>query len=91
MFKLTRHIGPYDQNLVRKKDFDIKSYLICSDIFLNYRIPQQFQYQEGLYVLETIFCLFLCSVQGVQCVLYNQQVPKSDGNKEDSDFKSGLT
>ena len=52
MFKLTLQISLYDQNLVKKKEFDIKSNLIYFNIFfLNYRNPQQFQYKEGLYVL----------------------------------------
>ena len=60
MFKLTLQIGLYDQKLVRKEDFGIKSDLICSNPFLKYKKnPQQFQYKEGLHVLETMFCVFV--------------------------------
>ena len=90
MFKLTLQIGLYNKNIVRKKeDFDIKSDLIYSNPFFNYRNPQKFQYKEGLYVLETMFC-FLGSVQGVQCVLYYKPIWKIKRKKEDFYIKSGL-
>ena len=47
---------PLQPKSCEKKDFDIKSNLIYSDNFLlSFRNPQQFQYKEGLYVLETMF------------------------------------
>ena len=60
MLELRLQIGLYDQNLVRKKeDFNIQFDLIYSNQFLELWNPQQFQYKEGLYVLETMFCVFV--------------------------------
>ena len=51
-----------------KTKLDIKS-----NIFFN-RNPTQVQYKEGLYILETMFCVFLCSVQDVIYEMYYQPI-----------------
>ena len=91
MFKITFQTSLYAQNLlIKKEDFDIKSCLIYSSKFLKLTKLSIFQYKEGQYVLETIFWVFLCSVQGVQCVLYNQS-EKINCKIENFDIKYQLT
>ena len=69
MFKLTLHIGLYDQNLVRKQvNFDVKSDLIYSNIFFIIGTLDILNTKRAYTFLKLCF-VFLCSVQAVQCVL----------------------
>ena len=74
MFKLTLQIGLYDQNLLRKKRTLISNLILSHIInFQRHRNSRQFQYiTKRVYTFLKLDFVFLCCVQGVQCVLYNQ-------------------
>ena len=73
MFKLILQIGLFGQNLVRKKeDFDFKSDFISNNQFKKNIETLGNSNTKRVYTFLKLGFVFLCCVQGVQCVLYNQ-------------------